>query len=102
MRDRLVATFNALTLPSAYLYVDPDMLCHVVMIKSAVSDKEIKRHYPHFPMSMEVSHSADVIWTFDPATGIWNTLKDRTGDFERICPLKCGGVGQGIPSKEEQ
>jgi len=100
LRDDYVAWFNTLTLPRAYLYVDPDGLCHVVNIRCKTQRAEgLRPGNLNFmgaststPGGAGVGHSADVIWDFDPVTGLWTTLKDRTGDFERLCPIKCGGI----------
>ena len=87
VRDDYVNTFNALTIPRGYLYIDPDGLVHVVMLRKGTQGP------PALPsFGSAVAHSADVIWDFDPVTGLWNTLKDRTGDFEKLCPIKCGGI----------
>jgi len=87
-RDELVATFNALALPKYYIYVDDDWLCHVVMIKCSLGAD--KSYYAS--LSAATTYSADVIWNFDSDTGMWNTLKDRTGDFEKLCPMKFGSL----------
>jgi hypothetical protein len=99
LRDDYVAWFNTLTLPRAYLYVDPDGLCHLVNIRCKTQRAEGLKPGnltmlagSSSPGGMGIQHSADVIWDFDPVTGIWMTTKDRTGDFERLCPIKCGGI----------
>lgn len=105
-----VAMFNALSLPSGYVYVDKDMLVHLVFIdmKNVRDDVGDKKSVALAPgnvytysgrkskigssSSLELEFSADVIWNFRPETGIWTTTKDRTGDFESLCPIKCGGM----------
>jgi len=91
-----VATFNALALPKCYLYVDPDDLVHVVFIDSRPraleGDERDALPLPKIGLGMQVQFSADVIWNFRPQTGMWTIAKDRTGDFESLCPIKCGGM----------
>lgn len=92
-----VETFNALSLPKCYLYVDPDGLCHVVHINCKSKRAEGFKPgdlaaFGGAVGSSEVQFGADVIWDFNPQTGIWNTTKDRTGDFQALCPMKCGGI----------
>lgn len=82
-----VETFNALTIPKGYVYIDPDGLVHVVVIRQGMVKKQADR-----PFGTEMQFSADVIWDFDPVTGLWNTFKDRTGVFQSLCPMKCGGI----------
>jgi hypothetical protein len=80
--DDLVACFNVLTLPRGYVYVDKEArLIHLVLI-------DLKNSLP----GMMINHEADVVWRFNPTTGLWNTTKDRTGLFEPLCPIKAGGI----------
>jgi hypothetical protein len=82
-----VETFNALSIPRGYVYVDPDGLVHVVVVRQGLVKKQVQH-----PFGTEIGFSADVIWDFDPVTGLWNTFKDRMGTFESLCPIKCGGI----------
>lgn len=92
-RDDHVETFNALMLPRAYVHVAEDGLVHVIVIKFAVDiDNSRPETFATRPLPIGVQHSADVIWRFDPGTGLWNTLKDKTGAFSSLCPIKCGGI----------
>ena len=91
-----VETFNALTMPKGYLYVDPDGLCHYVFIDVGLPQAD---GLPEGTMrslagqsTMEVRFRADVIWKFEAMTGTWTIIKDRTGDFEGLRPIKCGGI----------
>jgi hypothetical protein len=91
-----VATFNALALPKCYMYVDPNDLVHVVFIdnrqRSLEGDERAALPLPKLGLGMQVEVSADVIWNFQPQTGMWRVTKDRTGDFQSLCPIKCGGM----------
>jgi len=79
-----VATFNALSLPRGYAYVDPDGLVHVILIRF-VGDRQSGT------LPIGVDNAADVIWHFNPTTGMWVVVKDRTGKFARASPIRCGG-----------
>lgn len=93
-----VATFNALMLPKGYMYVSDDMLVHLVIID--MKNEPAGGLKPGTLTSIAGStsggfglfHGADVIWKFRPQTGIWTTTKDHTGNFESLCPIKCGGM----------
>ena len=84
----LVATFNALSLPKGYVYIDPDGLIHYVRIVASLLDSRKERTLP----PTQVQYTADVIWCFDAIDGTWTVIKDRTGDFEKLAPIKCGGM----------
>jgi len=77
-----IESFNALAMPRFYVCVSDDLV-HIVKL---VSD-ELSSNVP----PLQVSYAADVIWYFNYMTGIWNVIKDRTGIFESLCPMKCGG-----------
>lgn len=83
-----IETFNALTIPRGYIYIDPDDMIHVVMLQQGAMGEPLKL----LDFGVFVAHEADFVWCFDPATGMWNVLKDRTGAFESLCPIKCGGI----------
>ena len=91
-----VATFNALALPRCYVYIDPDDLVHVVFIDTRCGQLKGDQHaalpLPQLGLGMQVEFTADVIWNFQSQTGMWTTTKDRTGVFESLCPIKCGGM----------
>jgi hypothetical protein len=82
-----IESFNALTLPHFYVYVSNDLV-HVVKLFSE-DFEETQLKVPGTPIM--VSHTADVIWHFNYITGIWNTIKDRLGIYQSLCPIKCGG-----------
>jgi hypothetical protein len=83
-----VSTFNALSIPRGYIYVDSDRVIHVVMIRRGMVNAA-----PAFTsFSAGVIYGADVVWDFDPVSGTWLTLKDRTELYESLCPIKCGGI----------
>jgi len=82
-----IESFNALTLPHFYVCVSNDLV-HVVKLFS----KDFEEPQLKVPgTSIMVSHTADVIWHFNYITGIWNTIKDRLGIYQSLCPIKCGG-----------
>lgn len=97
-----VDTFNALMIPKCYVYVDNDWLIHVVMIKGGSTDLHTRRYFTAIQgytklgqytfLPSTIAHTADVIWNFNATTGMWTTLKDRTGEFEKHCPIKFGGI----------
>jgi hypothetical protein len=92
-RNDYIETFNALMLPKAYVHVDDADLVHIVVIKFTSSiNGDDSSTFTLAALPLGVQHHADIIWRFDPATGLWNTLKDRTGDFSSLCPIKCGGI----------
>jgi hypothetical protein len=82
-RSDLLETFNALTLPKYFMVLTDDMIHLVYIGKETV---ELSR------LPTMLSHTADVIWHFEPFTGIWNIAKDRTGSFQSLCPIKMGGI----------
>lgn len=106
----LIETFNALSLPHGYIYVDPDQLVHVVVIRCTSYD-ELRIAETQNPcgeialsihdwinnrMGSSVSHTADVIWRFDPTDRSWLVTKDRTGDFLKHSPYTATEGGQDM------
>ena len=88
----LVNTFNALALPKGYVYICPDDMIHVVMINNSLNSTSLQESIPlAYKLGSQVSHEADIIWDFEPMTGLWRTLKDRTGILSSLCPMKFGG-----------
>lgn len=78
-----VTLINVLLLPHGYVYVDEHGLVNLVVINGP---KLIR------PTSLSLMHYADVYWHFQPATGEWNVIKDRTGSLDALCPIKFGGI----------
>ena len=96
-----IESFNALTLPHFYVCISNDLV-HVVKLFSEdfndlvhvvkLFSKDFEEPQLKVPgTSIMVSHTADVIWHFNYITGIWNTIKDRLGIYQSLCPIKCGG-----------
>jgi len=97
-----IDTFNTLAIPRGYVHVDSDGLVHVVCIRHKQTASVTGGEFKPKPFGTEVTFSADVIWDFDPPTGLWRTLKDRTGEFERYCPIKCGGIPAVKPKNNKE
>jgi hypothetical protein len=98
----LIAEFNALMLPKGYVHVDESGLVHLVLIgnrlaKHGVSDNRVRWS---FSLPAAALYTADVVWQFEPLTGLWDVLKDRTGVFQPLCPIKCGGCPAKTPVLE--
>src|SRR5271157_4760968 len=89
--DDLVTTINTLTIPRSYTFVDHAGQIHVVMIENASMMKRFE-DWGRLSLPTRLMHSADVVWRFNPQSGIWNVVKDRTGVYESLCPMKCGGI----------
>jgi len=88
--DDLVTTINALTIPRSYTYVSPDDgQIHLVVIEDASIMRMLERGGR---MPAGLMSGADVVWRFEPQSGVWNVIKDRTGIYESLCPIKCGGI----------
>lgn len=91
--DSMVSTFNSLSLPKSYIYVDSDMLVHYVQIDISINEAQI----PRFVGTTTVHDAADVIWKFDAFNGVWTTFKDQTGPdgtgrFSKVSPVSHGGI----------
>ena len=91
----LVQEFNALSLPSSYLFIDANAWIHVVVIEKSRADSRA-----HKDLTVGQAHEADIIWSFVPETGLWTAIKDRTGgSIQSLCPIKCGGLQNRVTKK---
>ena len=94
--DDLVATINTLTIPRSYTYVDPDGHIHIVLIENASMMKNLDNWEKRARILGGMFYSVDVVWRFNPQSGVWNVIKDRTGVYESLCPMKCGGISATV------
>jgi hypothetical protein len=79
-RADLVDTFNSLSLPNGYIYVDEDLHVHLIMInpeKSLPNNDSLASFSNN--LSAELAYAADIIWAFTSTTSSWKVIKDRTG-----------------------
>lgn len=96
----IVNTFNALTLPKCYIYVDDAtswihlVSVQIVPFRLVVDDRGWNDMVPNELITQHVVFNVDFVWHFDAKTGLWNSVKDRTQSLSSLCPVKCGGMQQ--------
>lgn len=69
----LINDVNALMIPRSYIAVI-DKCLHVVVLNGRSSDV----------LSRFLTHSADVIWSYNSIDNNWKIIKDRTGNAEKL------------------
>lgn len=85
--------FNAVMMPQfLFLARDPETTTlHLVWIKAlpgAVSPTARETWLDKSKASWSWAAIVDVVWIFDPLTGYWHNIKDRTGLFSPLSPIK--------------
>lgn len=89
----LVNTFNALALPKGFVHVNAEAQVHLVRFVAPRSTGVRQAFFVH-GWSMGMLCEFDFVWDFDQLGRKWYVVKDRSGVFERLCPI----VGDSVPT----
>jgi hypothetical protein len=85
--DEAIHNFNSVMMPRLqFIARDPDGLVHLVRIKQLSTLDDALGTWDRLPK--EITHLIGFAWIFDPTTGLWHIVKDRTGVYESLSPIK--------------
>lgn len=83
--------FNAVMMPRFLFLALESTTLHLVWVRAlsgAVSPTARETWLDEIRAPMAWPAIADVVWIFDPLTGYWHNIKDRTGLFSSLSPIK--------------